>query len=130
MIKKTILIVDDEKNVIDLGSLLLSSNGYNVQTASNGEEAINHLKTAETKPNLVLLDILMPKITGYQVCKWIKQQPDLADLPVIFLTALVEENTEEEAWGSGCDDFISKPFTVKYLLSVIEKHTKELPSSN
>ena len=70
--------------------------------------------------------MLMPKITEYEVCTWIKQQSELADLPVVFLTALVEENTKEKVRNSGWDNYISKPFTAKYLLSVIESHVREM----
>ncbi len=122
MVKKTIMLVDDKKDVINLGSRLLSLQGYDVLTAFNGEEAIDLLEELETKPNLVLLDILMPKITGIQVCNWIKQHPELANVPVVFLTALVEESYKEKARRSGCDGFVSKPFSNKDLLSVIEKH--------
>lgn len=121
----TILIVDDEESTIEVGKLLLSSEGYEVLTAYNGEEAIDLLKNSTIKPDLILLDILMPRVSGYEVCRWIKRQPDLKNIPVLFLTAKVEKKDKEEGMRAGCDDYLLKPYSAKDLFQVIWKHLEK-----
>lgn len=125
MSNKTILVVDDEEDTVELASLILSYEGYKVLTANDGEEAINLLKTNEEIPDLILLDILMPKMSGLDVCKWIKSQDHLKSIPVLFFTAKVGAKDKEEGLNAGGDDYIVKPFSTKDLFEIIKRHLKE-----
>ncbi|MHA2248222.1 MAG: response regulator [Candidatus Hodarchaeales archaeon] len=122
MHKKTILIVDDEEKIVEIESLILSMEGYEVLTANDGREAINLLKKLEP-PDLILLDILMPNVSGLEVCRWIKQQPKLDDMPIIFLSAVVSQKSREEAMNAGGNEYLEKPFATEDLLELIKKYT-------
>jgi two-component system alkaline phosphatase synthesis response regulator PhoP len=116
--KQTILVVDDEQDLLDLIEYNLKKEGYNVLKAENGIQGLEMAK--EHKPNLVLLDIMMPKLDGIQVCEKMRANPDLKPIPVIFLTARSDEKTEVEGLDIGADDFITKPISTTKLLSRIK----------
>jgi len=116
--KQTILVVDDEQDLLDLIEYNLKKEGYNVLKAENGVRGLEMVK--EHKPNLVLLDIMMPKLDGIQVCEKMRANPDLKAIPVIFLTARSDEKTEVEGLDIGADDFITKPISTTKLLSRIK----------
>ncbi|HMB98695.1 MAG TPA: response regulator transcription factor [Balneolaceae bacterium] len=118
MSKQTILVVDDEQDLLDLIEYNLKKEGYNVLKAENGVRGLEMVK--EHKPNLVLLDIMMPKLDGIQVCEKMRANPDLKAIPVIFLTARSDEKTEVEGLDIGADDFITKPISTTKLLSRIK----------
>ena len=118
MSKQTILVVDDEQDLLDLIEYNLKKEGYNVLKAENGIQGLEMAK--EHKPNLVLLDIMMPKLDGIQVCEKMRANPDLKPIPVIFLTARSDEKTEVEGLDIGADDFITKPISTTKLLSRIK----------
>ena len=105
--KPLLLAVDDDLGWLLLTREYLSSQGYDVLTAENGEEALSLL--LQHTPDLVLLDILMPGLDGYEVCRRIRQTPDLKHIPVIVLTALEDPASEEQAYNIGAWDFVSKP---------------------
>ena len=107
MTQARILVVDDTPQNVKLLADLLSVKGYHVSTAANGEEAL--AKVAAEKPDLVLLDVMMPGISGYEVCKQIRANPETALLPVVMCTSL--DPTQERVKGieAGADDFLSKP---------------------
>ena len=113
MKQPTILIVDDENDIIDLLSYNLSNNNYNVETAYDGSEALLKINN---NIDLVLLDIMMPKIDGIEVCKSIKKNPSTKNIPVILLTAKSTSQDEYEGLISGADDYIKKPISIKNLL--------------
>lgn len=129
MKQPTILIVDDETDIIDLLSYNLSNNNYNVETAYDGSEALLKINN---NIDLVLLDIMMPKIDGIEVCKSIKKNPSTKDIPVILLTAKSTSKDEYEGLISGADDYITKPISIKTLLlrikNILKRNSKE--SSN
>jgi len=115
--KETILIVDDEADLLDLIEYNLEKEGYNVLKAENGQEGIKLAR--KHNPDLIILDIMMPKMTGIEVCKVLKEDPVLKIRPVIFLTARGDEKTEIEGLEMGADDFLSKPISTSKLVSRI-----------
>ena len=118
MPKKTILVVDDEQDLLDLIEYNLRKEGYQVLKAENGLEGIQAAR--DHKPNLVLLDIMMPKMDGIMVCDVMRSDADLKHIPIIFLTARSDEKTEVEGLNKGADDFITKPISTTKLLSRIK----------
>lgn len=115
--KETILIVDDEADLLDLIEYNLEKEGYNVLKAENGQDGIKLAR--KHNPDLIILDIMMPKMTGIEVCKVLKEDPILKIRPVIFLTARGDEKTEIEGLEMGADDFLSKPISTSKLVSRI-----------
>lgn len=118
MAKKTILVVDDEKDLLDLIEYNLKKEGFNVLKAENGEEGIAVAK--EGKPDLVLLDIMMPKMDGLEAVEIMRKDDDLKKTPIIFLTARSDEKTEVEGLNKGGDDYITKPISTTKLISRIK----------
>ena len=118
MSKQTILVVDDEKDLLDLIEYNLRKEGFNVLKAENGEQGIDIAK--EARPDLVLLDIMMPKMTGLEVCDIMRADKDLSNIPIIFLTARSDEKTEVEGLDKGADDYITKPISTTKLISRIK----------
>jgi len=106
--KEKILVVDDEEDYLNLLRLILLPEGFEVETAVDGEEALEKLE--KFNPSLLILDVNLPKINGYELCKKIREEKRFAKLPIIMLT--VRSKEEEEAFGLeiGCDDYITKPF--------------------
>ncbi len=120
--KSTILIADDEPNGRDtLGALLIKEN-YNLLFASNGIETLE--MTRKYKPDLILLDIMMPGMNGYEVCKRIRADEVLAEIPVILVTALDDKESRIEGIESGADDFITKPINSRELRLRIKTITR------
>ncbi len=105
--KPTLLIVDDEERNIRLLKALLAPQNYNLLQATHGEEALRRI--AEEAPDMVLLDVMMPKINGFEVCRRLKQDEKTKTIPVILVTALSEKQHRVQALEAGADDFISKP---------------------
>ena len=116
--KPKILCVDDEKKNLKLLNALLVPQGYEVISAENGEVALECLSSS--LPDLVLLDVMMPKLDGYEVCKKIKSAKETQFLPVVMITALKEEEERIKGIEAGCDDFISKPFDKHELLARVK----------
>jgi CheY-like chemotaxis protein len=106
---KKILIVDDEPNVVRTLTFVLKKEGYDVSSAVNGEEAIARVK--ESKPNLMFLDIMMPKKDGYEVCRELKRDLSLSDIHIVMLSAKGQEADKEKALSVGANEFLSKPFS-------------------
>ena len=118
MEKQTILIVDDEQDLLDMIEYNLRQQDYDVLTADNGQLGIQI--AIENKPNLVLLDVMMPGMDGIEVCDRMKEDTDLRQIPIIFLTARGDEKTEIEGLNKGADDYITKPISTSKLLSRIK----------
>jgi two-component system alkaline phosphatase synthesis response regulator PhoP len=116
--KSTILIVDDERDILDLIEYNLKKEGFLVVTAEDGEEGIERAR--QVKPDLVLLDIMMPKMDGLEVIDMMRQDANLKDIPVIFLTARSDEKTEVKGLDRGADDFLTKPISTTKLVSRIK----------
>ncbi|UCG01072.1 MAG: response regulator, partial [Candidatus Heimdallarchaeota archaeon] len=96
-----------------------------VFSASNGEEAIEFLETDSEKPDLILLDVLMPKKNGLEVCKWIKESPKLREIPVLLFTAKVGKKDRVAGEAAGADAYINKPFSADDLLNLIKTHLEK-----
>ncbi|MEF9933711.1 MAG: response regulator transcription factor [Clostridium sp.] len=118
MANEKILIVDDEMHIIELLKYNLESNGYKVITAQNGKEAIKI--ATEKVPDLILLDIMLPEMDGFDVCKHINRSKDTEHIPVIMLTAKGEELDKILGLEIGADDYITKPFSVRELIARIK----------
>jgi len=112
--QKKILIVDDEQNLVDFVKIRLEANNYSVVSAADGEEALKVF--AREKPDLVLLDILMPKIDGFKVCQMLKKDPACTNVPIIMLTAKDRMDDIKSAKESGANAYIIKPFDASDLL--------------
>ena len=117
---KRILVVDDEPHVIKSLTFVLTKAGYDVSSAENGEDGL--AKIRQLKPNLVFLDVMMPRKNGYEVCQEVKKDSGLRDVHVIMLTAKGQEADREEGLNVGADDFMTKPFSP---MGIVEK-VKEL----
>lgn len=113
-----ILIVDDEPDILEFIKYLLQREDYQVETAANGIEAIQKSKTF--KPDLILMDVMMPIMDGIEACRQIKLQPDTKNIFIIFLTARSEEYSEIAGFEAGADDYINKPVKPRVLLSRIK----------
>jgi len=116
--KQTILVVDDETDLLDLIEYNLKKEGFDVLKAENGEEGIAVAKKHE--PDLVLLDIMMPKMDGMQAVEEMRKDNQLKNIPIIFLTARSDEKTEVEGLNKGGDDYITKPISTTKLISRIK----------
>ena len=118
MANEKILVVDDEEHIAELISYNLTSNGYKVITANNGNDAVK--LAVEEKPNLILLDLMIPGKDGYDVCKDIRSNSDVRNTPIIMLTAKSEELDKILGLELGADDYITKPFSVRELLARVK----------
>jgi len=118
MDRKIILIAEDEKDMADILSIRFEINGYQAVTAKDGEEAMR--KTREMKPDLMILDLMLPKIDGFEVCRTLKSDNDHKDLPIIILSALDQQEDREKAIKNGADAYFIKPFDLELLLNKIK----------
>jgi len=117
-----ILVVEDEVHIQRLIKLVLEKNGFVVDAVGTGEEALQHLAMGQEKPDLVLLDILMPGIDGLTVLRTIKANAVTRDIPVVMLTALAQENVVVQGIKLGAKDYIRKPFHPTELVKRLAKH--------
>ncbi|MGA8383243.1 MAG: response regulator, partial [Stellaceae bacterium] len=113
MTKPLVLIVEDEAPLVTLLRYNLEKEGFEVGEASDGEEALTRI--AERKPDIVLLDWMLPLVSGIEVCRQIRRSPQTRTLPVIMLTARGEEADRVRGLDSGADDYIAKPFSLREL---------------
>ena len=114
---RKILLVDDSATVLMMQRMILASARFQVVTAANGEEA--HARARSEQPDLILMDIVMPKMTGIQACRAIKQDPTTSHIPVIMVTTRGEAESMEAGYSSGCNDYVTKPIHSAELLSKI-----------
>jgi two-component system alkaline phosphatase synthesis response regulator PhoP len=125
--KETILIVDDEADLLDLIEYNLEKEGYQVLKAENGMDGIRLAR--RHKPDLIILDVMMPKMDGIEVCRVLKDDKDLRQKPIIFLTARTDEKTELEGLNLGADDFLPKPISTAKLVSRIRTVLRRISGS-
>jgi CheY-like chemotaxis protein len=112
-----VLIVDDEPNILLSLKFLINQQGFEVRTAGSGEEALKAL--SEEVPDLILLDVMMPKPDGYEVCQRIRSTPEWKDIPVIMLTAKGRDVEKQKGLAMGADDYITKPFATHELIAKV-----------
>ena len=122
--KKKVLIVDDEPNIIVPLEFLMKQNNYDVQTAQTGEIAMDLI--SDWKPDLILLDIMLPGMDGYEVCQKIRQKKEFSQTKIVFLSAMARSIDIAKGMGLAADDYITKPFAIDYVVGKI----KELLSDN
>jgi len=113
-----ILIAEDERDIRDLVAFTLRFAGHEVFAASNGEEAVE--LAPRVNPDLILMDVRMPRMTGYEACKILKADPDLKDIPVVFLSAKGQENEIQQGLDSGAEDYLLKPFAPDQLTTRVK----------
>lgn len=110
-----ILVVEDEKNILDVIKAYLEKQNYNVITATDGEKALELFQTMEL--HLIILDLMIPKISGEEVCKRVR---NISDIPIIMLTAKADEDNKIEGLNIGADDYVTKPFSPRELISRVK----------
>jgi len=113
--KKKVLIVDDEKKIVDVVASYLESNGYNTIVAYDGENALSMFE--KMSPDLVILDLMLPKISGEEVCKSIRRT---SRVPIIMLTAKIDEDEKINGLNIGADDYVTKPFSPRELIARVK----------
>lgn len=119
MDKKKILVVDDETQLVDMIKMRLEANNYEVITANDGQEALQ--KARSQSPDLIILDLMLPKLDGYKVCRMLKFDEKYKSIPIIMLTARVQETDKKMGEEVGAEAYIIKPFESQALLSKIEE---------
>jgi two-component system alkaline phosphatase synthesis response regulator PhoP len=117
MAKGKILVVDDEIYIVHILDFSLGMEGYEVVTALDGEQAVEKARTE--KPDLIVLDIMMPKLDGYETCKILKGEKETRDIPVILLSAKGRNVDQKVGFEVGADDYITKPFSPRKLVERI-----------
>ena len=115
--KPTILVVEDEAPLMTLLRYNLEKQGFKVDEAADGQEAL--LRVAEARPDLILLDWMLPALSGIEVCRQLRRRPNTRDLPIIMVTARTEDQDAVRALDTGADDYIAKPFVMDALLARI-----------
>ena len=112
-----VFIVDDESEITEIVDTFLTEHGFQVTTENNPVEALKRIKNI--KPNVILLDIMMPGMDGYEICQQLKQDPEFVNTPVIFLTGKDRSDDMGRSFKSGGDMFIKKPFSCERLLEIV-----------
>jgi len=116
---KRILVVDDETQLVEMVKMRLEANGYEVLSAYDGQEALD--KARAEKPDLMILDLMLPKLDGYKVCRMLKFDEKYKSIPIILFTARVQESDKETGSQVGADAYITKPFEPQVLLAKIKE---------
>ncbi|WP_405209289.1 response regulator transcription factor [Aquimarina sp. LLG6339-5] len=120
----TILLVDDEPDILEIVGYNLTAEGYNLLTAENGHEAVKIAK--KKKPHLIILDVMMPEMDGIEACEQIRKIPDLQNTIITFLTARGEDYSQVAGFDAGADDYITKPIRPKVLVSKVKALLRRL----
>lgn len=124
MPKKRILLVEDEKDLVYAVTLQLEASNYEVIPAYDGKEALD--KARKVKPDLIILDLMLPKIDGYKVCRMLKFDQKYRKIPIIMFTARAQESDKKLGEEVGADAYITKPFEPQVLLKKIKEFLKEI----
>jgi DNA-binding response OmpR family regulator len=121
---KYVLIVDDAPNIVLSLEFLMKKEGYEVHAVTNGEEAL--LAVQEKTPDLILLDVMMPRKDGYEVCQELRSNPNWKNIKIIMLTAKGRDVEREKGMALGADDYITKPFATRELVDKVKKLLQNL----
>lgn len=124
---RKILIADDEPDILEILKFNLVNEGYEVYTAKDGDEALE--KARRNQPDLIILDVMMPRKTGVEVCQLLRAQPAFKETLIIFLTAVNDESTQIKGLETGADDYLSKPLSPKVFLSRVNALFRRLNKS-
>lgn len=122
--KKKILLADDSQTVLLLHQLLLADRGYEVLTARDGQEAV--YKAVEERPDIIFLDVIMPRMDGFEACQALRANESTRDIPIIMVTSRSEPQHVKRGFECGCSDYITRPFNGNELLDKLERllHTR------
>lgn len=119
-----ILVVDDEPSIVRLMEFILARQGHEMLVAVNGEEALQAVQTHQ--PDLVLLDIMMPRIDGYEVARTLRADPQTANMPIIMLSAKAQEEDIQKGIDVGVNEYITKPFSPEQLVHVVTEYLNRI----
>ena len=122
MSKKRILVVDDEVDLVETVRFSLELEGYDVLVAYNGEEALNQAR--KENPDLILLDLMLPKLDGYKVCRLLKFDERYKHIPILMLTAKIQEKDKATGMETGANEYITKPFEMDELMKKVKNYLK------
>lgn len=114
----TIVVIEDDPYILKLISQTLQKAGYEVVTATDGSDGLRKVK--ETAPQLVVLDVSLPGLDGYQVCHYLRSEPATVDLPIIMVTAMSRPSDQRRGFETGADDYLSKPFILSELVTRVQ----------
>ena len=117
MPRKKILLVDDSSTILMMEKFILRNDPYDFVTASNGEEAVE--KAVSEQPDLILLDVIMPRMGGFEACRLIRDREATKHIPVIMVTTRGQASNIESGWASGCTDYVTKPINAVELLAKV-----------
>jgi DNA-binding response OmpR family regulator len=117
MNRKKILLVDDSSTILMMEKFILRNGPYDLVTATNGEEGVR--KASEHLPDLILLDVIMPKMGGFEACKLIRSNEGTSQIPIIMVTTRGEAANVEAGWANGCTDYVTKPINSIELLAKV-----------
>jgi DNA-binding response OmpR family regulator len=123
MPRKKILLVDDSSTVLLLHRMMLAHCDYELLTARDGQEALD--KATTERPDLIFLDVVMPRLDGFQTCRLLRARAETKDVPIILVTTRGEPHCVREGFESGCTDYITKPFDGEELLAKVRGHLEE-----
>jgi DNA-binding response OmpR family regulator len=118
MNRKKILLVDDAETILMMERMILNKAGYELITAKDGQEAVT--KASAERPDLILMDVVMPKMNGFEACKQLRSQDTTKAIPIILVTTRGEAESVESGFESGCDDYITKPINGLEVLSKVK----------
>lgn len=122
---RKVLVIDDEENILNLMRIGLEDNGFEVVTRSNGLDALMYIE--QEKPAIIIADIMMPRLTGLELVKALKNNDDTRKIPLIFISALDQAKTVQEGLDLGAVDYITKPFKISEIVGKV-KHYISVPS--
>ena len=117
--KKRVLIADDEPNIVISLEFLMQQGGYEIRTVSNGDDALHAAR--EFRPHLLLLDIMLPRRNGFEVCQLLRESPELKEVKIVMLTAKGREAEVVKGLALGADAYITKPFATRELLETVRR---------
>ena len=124
--KEKILVVDDEKDILELIDYNLSKNGYRVKTVTSGEDALELIK--ENDYDLIILDLMLPGVDGFDICKIIKSDKQKANIPIVMVTAKADEADKVAGLEIGADHYVTKPFSPRELLAIVKATLRRKPA--